>query len=224
MDHRYSSMAEPHLKRRKTSAVSTERRRTTHHFDKNDCFTLIVGPDRKEILVHANYLVQESEFFKNMLAKQWFVPTIAIPDVDYETMTNYLHFAYIQKLPAAHLVWPMCDTFTGDEYLSLAHLYFVGERFQNQTLKHFTLKEIKRISTLVDIDATTTFPGPEDIDVIYKGTSEGDPARRLMVDLIAENGSGLWLTPECNQTFILDLARKLLNKGREPLQLPCRRA
>lgn len=131
MDYQCGAMAEPHLKRRKTSAAPTETSRTNHHFDKNDCFTLNVGPDSNEILVHADYLVQESEVFKNMLAQQWFVPTIAIPDVDYETMTNYLHFAYIQKLPTAHLVWPMCDTFTGDEYLSLAHLYFLGERLQN---------------------------------------------------------------------------------------------
>jgi hypothetical protein len=117
----HDGMAEPYPKRRKTSAMSTQTRRPTHHFDKNDCFTLIVGPDRNEILVHANYLVQDSEFFKNMLAQQWFVPTIVLPDVDYETMTNYLTFAYIEKLPTAHMVGPVCETFTGDEYLSLAH-------------------------------------------------------------------------------------------------------
>jgi hypothetical protein len=217
------AMAEPYPKRRKTSAPSTQTKRTTHHFDKNDCFTLVVGPDSNEILVHANYLVQESDFFKRMLTHQWYVSTIAIPDVDYETMTNYLTYAYIHKFPTSRLVGPMCDTFTGDEYLSLARLYFVGECFENQALKNATLAEMKRVSTLVDIDAETTFPGPEDIDVIYKGTSEGDPARRLMVDMIAENGSGQWLTPECNQSFILDLARKLPNKGREPFQLPPRR-
>ena len=151
------------------------------------------------------------------------MPTIDLPDVDYETMTNYLTFAYIEKLPTAHLVGPVCETFTGDEYLSLAHLYFLGEGFQNQALKHAALAEIKRISTLLDIDTEATFPGPEDIDTIYRGTFEGDPARRLMLDMIAENGSGQWLTPECNPTLIMDLARKLLNRGWEPLQVPRRR-
>ena len=119
MDYRYGATSEPDPKRRKTSAVSTQTRRITHQFDSNDCFTLLIGPDRNEILVHATYLVQESEFFKNMLAQQWFVPNIAIPDVDYETMQNYLVFANIQKLPTAHLVAPMCEIFTGDESTSL---------------------------------------------------------------------------------------------------------
>jgi len=217
-------MAEPCPKRRKTSASSTYTRSATHHFDKDDCFTLIVGPDSNEILVHANYLVQESEYFKNILAEEWFVPTITIPDIDYETMTNYLTYAYIEKLPTAHLIGPVCDTFTGIEYSSLAHLYIIAERFQNQALKNAILREIKRISTLLDIDTTATFPGPEDIDIIYRGTSEGDPARRLVVDMLAENASGYWLTPECNQTFVLDLARELLNKSRgvEFVRLPSR--
>jgi len=107
--------------------------------------------------------------------------------------------------------------------LSLAHLHFLGEQFQNRLFKQATLAEIRRISTVLDIDTEATFPGPEDIHTIYRGTCEGDPARRLMVDMIAEGGSGQWLTPECNQSFILDLARKLLNRGREPLQFPHRR-
>jgi hypothetical protein len=83
------------------------------------------------------------------------------------------------------------------------------------------LEEIKRIPTLLDADTTAIFPGPGDIDTIYQGTRKGDPARLLMVDLLAEKGFGHWLSPECNQTFILDLARKLLNKSRgvEPIPL-----
>ena len=209
-------MAEPQPKRRKISASSTQTRIATHHFDKNDCFTLILGPEKREILVHANYMAQESEVFKNMLTKGGWVPnntTIRIPEVDYATMTDYITFAYFEKLPTAHLVGLVCETFAGGEYASLAQLYLLSKTFKNQLLKHATLEEIKRISTLFDVDATTTFPGTGDIDIIYKGTNEEDPARCLMVDMIAENGSGHWLTPEYNQTFILDVARKLLNRS-----------
>jgi hypothetical protein len=66
---RHDGTAEPYPKRRKTSALSTQTRRLTQHFDKNDYFTLIVGPDSKEILVQANYLVQDSAFFKDLLSK-----------------------------------------------------------------------------------------------------------------------------------------------------------
>jgi len=218
-------MDELHPKRRKISASSTQTRTATRHFDKADCFVLIVGSERREILVHANYMAQESEVFKDWLTEKGFIPnmnTLVLPNIDHATMTDYITFAYIEKLPTAHLVGPVCETFTGDEYLSLAHLYFLGERFQNQTLKQATLAEIRRISTLLDIDTVATFPGLEDIHTIYRGTCKGDPARRLMVEMIAEGGSGQWLTPECNQSFILDLARKLLNRGREPLQFPRR--
>lgn len=176
----HDSTAEPYPTRRKTSASSSQTRKSTHRSDKNDCFTLIVGSNRNEILVHANYLVQDSEFFEDMLTQQWFVPHIVLPDVDYDTLTSYLNFAYTEKFTTAHLVGPVCETFTGDEYLSLVHLYFLGEHFQNQATKHTTPAEMKRISTLFDTDTTATFPGPEDIDVIYRGTSEGDAARRLV--------------------------------------------
>jgi hypothetical protein len=199
------------------SASSTQTRRPTHHFDKNDCFALVVGHDSKELLVHANYLVQDSEFFKTLLSQHWFVPIINMPDIDYDAMTNYLTYAYIEKLPTAHLVEPICDTFTGEEYPSLINLYLLGDRFQNQTLKNATLAEIKRISTLLDIDTEASFPSFEDIDTIYECTNEGDPARRLMVDIFAENARAYWLTPEYSQTFILDLARKLLGGAPFPL-------
>ena len=223
MDHHHDAMAEPDPKRRKTSASSTQKRKATHHFDKVDCVTLIVGSGRHEMLVHVNYLAQESEYFNNALANQWHEITTNFHDIDYETMTNYITFAYIEKLPTAHLVGPICETFTGEEHTSLARLYVLGVRFINQSLQRAALAEIKQISTLLDIDATATFPGPEDIDIIYKETREGDPARRLMVVMLAENASVHWLVPECNQTFVLDLARELLGRSRgHPLLAPSR--
>ena len=207
-------MAEPDPKRRKTAATSTQTNRTTRPFDKADCVTLVIGPERNEMLVHVHYLVQESEAFRNAFTEDCIARTMIIPHVDYDTMTNYIAFAYIKELPTAHLVGPRCDAVSGEEYATSARLYVLGDQFQNQSLKRATLGEIKRISTLLDIDTNATFPSPEAIDIIYKGTSKGDPARRLMVDMLAENADGSWLRPECNQTFILDLARELLNKSR----------
>lgn len=209
-------MAEPPPKRRKISASSTRTRTVTHRFDKADCFVLIVGPEIREILAHANYMAQGSEVFKNHFTEERSIPnntTFILRDVDYSAMTDYIAFAYIEKLPTAHLVRPVCETFTGGEYASLAQLYLLAMIFKNQALKHAALEEIKRISTLLNVDMTATFPGLGDIDIIYNGTSEGDAARQLMVDMFAEYGNGQWLTPEYNQTFILDVARKLLNKG-----------
>jgi hypothetical protein len=51
--------------------------------------------------------VQDSAFFKDLLSKHWFLPTIGMPDIDYDAMTNYLTYAYIEKLPTAHLVGPI---------------------------------------------------------------------------------------------------------------------
>jgi hypothetical protein len=129
-------------------------------------------------------------------------------------MTTYITFAYSRKLPSARLVGPTCDTFTGEGYTSLARLHVLGARSSIHSLKHATLEEIKRLSTLLEIDTTATFPGPGDIDNIYDGTSEGDPARRLNVDMLAENVSSSWLGPECHQTLVLDLVRELLNESR----------
>jgi hypothetical protein len=62
----------------------------------------------------------------------------------------------------------------------------VCTRFENESLEHATLEEIERISNLVDIDGNARLPGADVIDIIYKGTSEGDHARRLIVDMLAE--------------------------------------
>jgi hypothetical protein len=61
-------------------------------------------------------------------------------------------------------------------------------------------------------------PGRDSIDILYSGTCEGDPARRLMVDLYAKNARTSWLNPGYNSTFVLELAQKLLGENGNPLR------
>lgn len=65
---------------------------------------LIVGPEKHELLVHTNYIVRSSKFFKTALKKEWRegqARTISLPTDEYETVTDYMRFIYSDKIPGA---------------------------------------------------------------------------------------------------------------------------
>jgi hypothetical protein len=180
------------------------------NFDKGESVVLKIGPKKLEMLVHANFISRDSEFFQTALEKKWRkgqTRTIALPEDNHETMTNYINFVYTKSLPTAHSVGPGCKDGATLGYLSLVDLYVLGVRLLNKSIKNAILKEIIRISA-------TVCPG---IDIIindlYEGTHEGDPARRLMVDTYMNNARATWITPAPNGTFLLELSQRLLCKN-----------
>lgn len=73
------------------------------NFDKGDSVTLIVGPEKHELLVHANYIVRSSKFFKTALKKEWRegqTRTISLPNDEYEPVTDYMRFITVTSSQA----------------------------------------------------------------------------------------------------------------------------
>jgi hypothetical protein len=95
-------MTEPNAKRRKTKAPSLQSASATAHFDKEDAITLLVGPEKRELLAHADYIAFSSDFFKAALKKEWLegqTRTVPLPVESYEDMTTYLKYIYSAQLP-----------------------------------------------------------------------------------------------------------------------------
>lgn len=52
----------------------------------------------------------------------------------------------------------------------------------------------------------------EAVSIIYRGTTSGSPARRLMVDIHLAYGTTKWLAPTCEAGFVLDVAQSFYAK------------
>jgi hypothetical protein len=200
------------------------------HFDKGDSVTLIVGPEKRELLVHANYIARNSAFFKTALKKEWRegqTRTINLPTYDYETMTSYLKFVYGIQLSVEVESDQLrtCREPTADQlknlqaaYLSFAKLYVLGCRLMDNTFKDAAITRIFKLFQTYNTWSTADSlfsPGPVSVNTIYDETLESDPARRLMVDMYMLHPQDL--SSEYDAGFLLDLAQGLSKSVREGL-------
>jgi hypothetical protein len=190
------------------------------HFDKGDSVTLIVGPEKQELLVHANYIARNSAFFKTALKKEWRegqTRTISMPTEDYETLTTYLRFVYGFQLPSefdvnqvSALQDPTADQLEQVQaaYVSFAKLYILGCRLMDNKFKEAVIAKIFDLfhgcSSRQRGDSDFN-PGPEPVDLIYGETLELDPARRLLVDMHMKYPQDL--NSQYDAGFLLDLAQ-----------------
>ena len=220
--------AEPEPKRLKMTSSSSQCAAITSYFDKADSVTLIVGPEKHELLVHANYIARNSAFFETALKKERCegqTRVISLPTDDYETMTTYLRFLYeghlqdefdIERLSCIHSpTADDCDKMQG-AYISYAKLYTLGCRLMDNNFKNAAITKIFNKFTRCclrvarDIMFNPEFPS---ISIIYNGTVEQDPARRLVVDMYIRHPHTA-LTSEWDFGFLLDLAQGLSDKVR----------
>jgi hypothetical protein len=183
------------------------------HFGKGETVTLVVGEEKYEMLVHANYISSNFEFIKTALKREWLegqTRTITLPVDDPKTVTHYLYFTYSGRLPTTHIVGPITKDSTRTDKIDLARLYVLGGRLLDDVIRKALIQEMIRIPQL-----TRTYPGQSAVAIIYEGTPEGDPARKLLVNLYASEATKDWIHTAFNPIFLLDLARELLRKAEQ---------
>ena len=187
------------------------------NFDKGDSVTLIVGPEKYELLVHAKYSVRSSKFFKTALKKEWRegqTRTISLPTDEYETVTDYMRFIYSDKLPGAlteDVVKALPGHCTAQRFVPLAKLYVLGHRMMDDDVKKAVVRELHRLSTRCICG--TCFPGHKTVNIIYSGTMEGDPTRSLLIDIYLCHGRDNQLSSSHDSGFLLAVSRILLGKA-----------
>lgn len=187
-------------------------------FDEDDAVTLHVGPTEHAILAHGNFISRRSEFFKAALKKEWAegqTRVIKLPDEDPQVMTHYLSYTYSKCLPTDIFTADFMGTFPeeSDEYYQLlADLYVAGERLLDETICGATITEFIRLTSLTDKSSKRYCPMKEAVKTIYRGTTAGSPARRLMVNIHLAYGTTKWLAPTCEAGFVLDVAQSFYAK------------
>lgn len=182
-------------------------------FDQDDAVALHVGPTEHAILAHGNFISRRSEFFKAALKKEWAegqTRIIKLPDEEPRVVTYYLSYAYSKCLPTDIFTADFLGTFPeeSDEYYQLlADLYTLGERLLDETICGAITKEFIRLTSPTSKSAKRYCPMKEAVSIIYRGTTAGSPARRLMVDIHLAYGTTKWLASTCEAGFVLDVAQ-----------------
>jgi hypothetical protein len=88
----------------------------------------------------------------------------------------------------------------------------------DQTTKGIVLTAISARAEESCLDKLHDFPAIDSVQVIYEGTVEGSPARRLLVQLYTDFGDSTFLTAKAEvvpKDFIHELSLSML--GRRPL-------
>jgi len=212
-------MAEPSSKRLKMATLLPQSESNSlyaYSLDKADCVTLIVGPDKHELLVHANILTRKSEVFRTAVKKEWRegqTCTITLRGDDSQIIAAYLRFLYRDRLPAGP---EAPQTFIPSlSYKFYTKMYVLGGRLIDETVKREAIKKMHGMfkcgNWFLDKDSQDE-PGHEFVNTIYNDTTESDPARRLLVDMHVECPRDL--TSEYHPEFLLALAQAFSRRVR----------
>jgi hypothetical protein len=222
LQHKKSSTTEPNLKRLKMASSPSQSATIGPHFDKGDSVTLIVGPKKHELLVHANYIARHSAFFKTALKKEWRegqTRTISLPTDDYETVTDYMRFIYSDKVPSTQTEDVMgastTSHFAAQKFVPLAKLYVLGHKLMDDAVKKAVVRELHQHST--QCRCGKCFPDHETVNIIYSGTMEGDPVRRLLIDIYLSHCHENQLSSSHNSGFLLAVSRMLVGKAQNKI-------
>jgi hypothetical protein len=164
-------------------------------FSADAVVTLLVGEDEQTMIVHSSQLTRDSEFFTAAMKKEWVegqTRVIRLPEERPATMAHYLSFLHSGRLFAEEIT-------TLDKgpikhcYSLLASLYVCGERYLNRRLQSAIIVQMFRLTRIPGKNSRHFYPSRTTVNTVYRGTPEGSPGRRLLVDLHIIKGCKAWL-------------------------------
>jgi hypothetical protein len=213
-------MTEPPAKKLKMESDDSPSPPPFSKYTRSEQVTLVIGPDEQELTVCGHLLAKTSEFFETALKKEWKegqTRIIKLPEDNVESVTHYLDFVHGEGLPSESIKHaedvPDGSSDTHPNRL-LIGLYILSERVLNTTLQNAVIKEILRLVSLTHTKSRRNVPSLHAISEIYKGTTDGSPVRRLMVDLyVTYAQQGAMIRAEDNPAFVRDVAEALLAKA-----------
>lgn len=177
---------------------------------------IIVGGEDTVFHVHEDALCSQSGFFAADLSKEkaWKEGTekrIRLPEHRSDIVKMYVQWLYSHKIK---LRWTTAEgNLDGDmslpEYYALTLLYIFGEKhckihFQDATLDEY----VRRMRS--HVDGGHYYPNGDVVGMIYTGTAQASPLRRLMVDAHLKFAYKEWFedpVDEYHKEFLLDMVR-----------------
>lgn len=180
-------------------------------FNQEKTVTRLVGPDKKALMVH-EFQLASSEFFKAAVKKDWAevqTRTVSFPDDDPDDFGYYLDWIYFGNLPTSiYDEYEVCpDGDKNEAWELLARLYVLGEHLLDTPFRNALVIEMIRLTFLKDDGGYADLPGTIPVNIIYAGTPEHSPARRLFLDMSVRYGGAHWHTRALNQEFLFDFMK-----------------
>jgi len=118
--------------------------------------------------VHESVLLQ-SPFFANALKPEWVAARkgkpIDLKEEDPDSFAGYVQWLYSHNIDTTY------------NTTKWAGLYVLGEKLMDATFQDQVLETMAQ-----GCEAKVSYPTGKAINIIYDGTPEGSPARRLLID------------------------------------------
>ena len=173
--------------------------------------TILVGPDESQHTVHKDLLCQKSPYFSaaaNDCWKEGQEGRVPLPADDPSAFALYVQWLYRERIFSSQ---DMTDTGGNREEIDLLIEAFVlGEKLQDQNFKDAVIDSLVHAVDTPDGQDTRWYPRSAAIDRAYRGTPEGSPLRKLLVDMHFFHGRPDWLDTATNTDFLRDLAKEFL--------------
>lgn len=173
----------------------------------------LVGPGEQSMIAHGPQLESSSDFFTAALKKEWTegrMRTIKLPEESPEIMAQYLNHLYSAKLPTKVFTTQNPGQHKNARYECLAELCVLGERMLDRSLRNAVIREILRLRLLICSNTISFSPATKTVNIIYKSTSAGSPARRLLVGLNVRFARETWHSADADPAFLYYLTQALL--------------
>ena len=163
----------------------------------------------KVFRIHKDVL-EQSPFFKNVLKSEWILnrngKPIEFKDEDPDIFAAYVQWLYSHNIDNKH------------NTSKWARMYVLGEMLMDLDFQNAVLATMMH-----QCDTQKLFPGGHQVNIIYAGTTEMSPARRLLVDFFVWVGGETWVNGKdmdfVNKyptEFVNDLIIALMDKRPPP--------
>ncbi|OQN95406.1 hypothetical protein B0A48_18592 [Cryoendolithus antarcticus] len=182
--------------------------------------TLVIGPLEQIFTVHEKLLCLNSSFFTSAVKNEWNSGQhhrIPLPDDIPLVADLYIQWLYANKIFSQQL--PEEEGEEGKEFGLLVDGFLFGEKIQDGHFKNALIDALIQSVRALDLSGTPWRPIKRWVDQAYKGTTNGSPLRRLLVDLHAFRGESAWIKGSCNVDFLRYLAERWVDNQDMPSKL-----
>jgi hypothetical protein len=158
--------------------------------------TIRVGdsPKYKDFIAHESFLTSRSEFFRRAMNGNWTEAesrVVVLSEDEPAIFAIYLNLVYTGQLVTMRkteeeLASSERQVFINQltsEYRDIFRVYVLAEKLQDKGAKNAALAAAVSVTGLRNSVNNWLVPTAEIVNLVYKGTPEGSPGRRLVIDM-----------------------------------------
>jgi hypothetical protein len=151
------------------------------------------GDKRTIFRVHMALLTARSDFFKKALNGKWMEAEekiVRLPEDDPTVYATYVHHLYTGELVVQPDEQKPVKELLSEQHRMLCSVYVLAEKILDIETKNAVFHAMLEMRYTKQSNGKICGPSCDGVNVIYKGTVVGSPARRLMVDLYSYRVKG----------------------------------